>query len=115
MNDTVVTGSEADPIVPVEIRHDVDEISIDGDLEQLYNYIDYRFERPGAHCRARTYLDDIDTVSVFGPFSGQDREDEVDAPEFLEDVLSYLKRRFLVIEVFGDDGPDTVWKHPDFK
>ncbi len=115
MNDTIVHGEEGDPIRPVEIRHDVDEIVFDGETEQLYNYLDYRFEGPKVHCRARTYLDDIDTVSVDGPFAGSDSEDEVDAPEFFDNVLSYLKRRFMMIDAAGEDGYETIWKHPDLK
>ena len=115
MNDKMVIGSEADRIMPAEIRHKVEEIVANGETEQLYNYLDYRFENPGVHCLARTYLDDIDTVSIYGPFEGTDSEDEIDAPEFYDGVLSYLKRRFLVIDAPGDEGYHTIWRHPDFK
>ncbi len=115
MSEITIGRPDSDPILPMEIRHDVDEIIFDGEVEQNYNFLDYRFERQGAHCHARTYLDDVDTVSVNGPFSDRDSEDEIDAPEFFEDVLSYLKRRFLIIDAPGDSGYDTIWKHPDFK
>ena len=114
MIDTMVIGSDADRITPAEIRHNVEEIVANGETEQIYNYLDYRFEKSGVHCRARAYLDDIDTVSIYGPFDGADSEDEIDAPEFYDGVLSYLKRRFLVIDAPGDEGFDTVWQHPDF-
>lgn len=115
MNETMVIGSESDRIKPAEIRHNVEEIVANGETEQIYNYLDYRFEKPGVHCRARTYLDDIDTVSIYGPFDGADSEREIDAPEFYDGVLSYLKRRFLVIDALEDEGYHTIWRHPDIK
>ena len=113
MRETEVRTSEADPIRPVEISHDVDEIIVDGLLEQHYNFLDYHFEKYDAYCHARTYLDDIETVRMFGPYSDRDSEDEVDAPELYREVLAYLKRRFPIIEALGDDGYVTIWRLSD--
>ena len=59
---------EADPILPVRIMHNSEQIW-DGDaLEQNYNYLVYDFETERHRYRARAYLDEIHTVAVYGPF-----------------------------------------------
>ena len=51
-----------DLIVPTQIEHSIDEIWVEGQLEQYYNFLDYHFEQAGAYIRAGTYLDDVRTV-----------------------------------------------------
>jgi len=88
---------EADLIQPVQIEHCIDEIwtgENEDVLEQYYNYIDYHFERDGAYMRARTYLDEIKTVSVFGPFQQRGSIEKVRSPKLAADVHRYLNRRY---------------------
>ena len=90
-----VLGPENDAITPTSIIHSVDEIRSDGEIEQKYNFLDYRFERDGFTARARSYLDDIETVSLLlepqpvGP----------DGERFATDVKAYLAWRFAEVEV----------------
>lgn len=99
---TKLVSDEADPIAPVRIRHQVDEITADsGALEEHYNFIDYDFEQPGAYMRARTYLDEIKSVTVYGPFDKPHSIVAVNAPELEHAVLQYLKRRFRRVKRMG--------------
>jgi hypothetical protein len=110
-----VRGAEADPIRPVRIDHDVDEIYDDGALEQHYNFLVYQFAKAGNTLRARAYLDEIDAISIFGPYRGE-TDERVDDPELLDAVMGYLKRRFRRIDRFDTQGTsayETVWRAPD--
>jgi hypothetical protein len=92
-----VSERVADPIVPTQIEHSVDEVW-DGDrLEQRYNYVDYHFERDGAHCRARSYADDFGEVTLFGLFHGPDGTRTTSDPSLERDVRAYLGKRFLKV------------------
>lgn len=106
---------ETDSITPVEILHNVEEIFIDGRLEQHYNYYIYRFEKYGAFLHARTYYDNNSVVSVYGPFSDRGSLKKTKAPKLYNEVLDYLKRRFMVIDILGTEGYVTIWKQPDFE
>jgi len=100
-----------DPIRPSEVHHEADEIADEhGKLQERYNWIDYHFERDGAYCRARTYLETIGAVAIFGPFAASDHLRPVDAPELREAVMAYLRRRFNEIKELKDHGYETVWK-----
>lgn len=103
-------GSESDPIRPVHIHHEVDEIWDGGNLEQWYNFIDYEFEQDGVFARARVYTDAIDTVALFGPFRGRNTTQEIAAPAFIEAVRGYLKRRFNRIQRLTASGYKTEWE-----
>lgn len=98
-----------DAIHPMSIRHEVDEIVADGELLQRYNYIEYEFKKDGAFCRARSYVDSIGKVAVFGPFISRDDLRPVTAEDFGNSVLDYLKRRFNLIESLGEEGYVTIW------
>jgi len=107
-------GAESDPIHPVRVRHEVDEIWDEGRLEQWYNFFVYEFEQDGLRAWARAYADDIATVSLFGPFRGEGSLDVVAAPAFVEAIVGYLKRRFHRIDRLGhndrDPGYKTIWE-----
>jgi len=109
-----VDEQKPDSIAPLEIEHQVDEVIVDGKLEQQYNHFVYHFENGEAYCWARAYSDHIDEVSIFGPFISCESLDSVDAPEFYNDILEYLKRRFGRIDALGEEGYKTVWQHPNF-
>lgn len=89
-----MTDDATDPITPTEIEHRVDEIWDGSSLEQRYNYLDYHFEIDGAYCRARTYLDDIGTVTLFGPFDHRGSVSKIDRPDLERAVAAYLAKRF---------------------
>ncbi len=105
-----LTSQPDDPIRPTAILHNIDEIDAEETPDVVYNYLVYAFERDGAVCKARTYLDTIEEVSVFGPFAGPDDLRPIEAPGFRADVLSYLKRRFRVIQELREDGYHTIWE-----
>jgi hypothetical protein len=91
---------EEDRIQPVRIEHLIDEVWNDGQLEQYYNFLVYQFERDGAYCHARSYADDFRDVTVYGPFEGQHSIEKVSRPDFENDVVRYLQRRFLNVTPF---------------
>lgn len=83
-----------DPISPSVIEHAVDEDWEDGKQLYRYNYLDYHFEGFGAYCRARSYVDNFREVVIFGPFVSKGDIQSAAAPELLNAVTAYLKRRF---------------------
>lgn len=95
-----------DVISPVSIEHKVDDLFDHGELQRSYNYLDYRFERDGAYIRARAYLYEIESVSIYGPFAISAPHEPVRNDELYRFVLEYLKRRFSVIESLSSDEPD---------
>jgi hypothetical protein len=99
---------DSDSVWPIEIEHKCEEM-FDGDtLEQKYNYIVYHFNRDGRYFWARTYTDEIDSVSVHGPFDRRDTMKEL--PGSLDDaMLSYFKRRFRKIKTLGSEGYVVIW------
>lgn len=98
-------NAEPDELAPVSIEHQVDEIWIEGRLEQRYNFIDYRFVVGEDRYRARTYLDDASEAAVFGPSdaAGQSTGETVDPR-----VLAYLRRRFAVLKRLGASGYEPL-------
>ncbi len=98
-----------DIITPFKIKHDIDYIFNGYNIDIYYNYIDYHFERNGVYCVARAYLDEINSVSIRGIFSGSDRRETAKSREMLEVVCNYLKRRYRKIEVFKDGEYKTIW------
>lgn len=93
----IVERDQIDPITPVGIDHSIDEIWADDRrkvLEQRYNFLDYHFEKEGRYCRARAYLDEPKTVTLYGPFAGRGSIERVADAEFADAVATYLRRRF---------------------
>ena len=93
---------EEDAISPVRITHSSEQIWNDDTLEQSYNYLDYEFETEQHLYRARSYLDEIQTVAVYGPFDklspGPHPTEGVDIDPR---VVAYLRRRYLEITIPG--------------
>lgn len=87
-----------DLIVPTQIEHTIDEIGVEGQLEQYYNFLDYHFEQAGAYLRARAYMDDARVVTLFGPFERRGGTTGVSAPDFEAATIAYLSRRFQKIQ-----------------
>lgn len=89
---------------PYQIEHIVDVVG-DGDAyDMVYNYLIYRFEGYGSYVWARTYLDDIGTVSIYGPFKSADDLTTVESPKLFDSVVDFLGMRFARIEILGPDG-----------
>ena len=94
-------GEEISP----RIEHKVDEIRDErGRLEQLYNYVDYQFERDAVYLRARMYIDKPRVVDLFGPYR-TDGVEAVRAPELEEAARGYLGRRFNKVRSVGTHEP----------
>ncbi|MEO1542643.1 MAG: hypothetical protein AAFR75_01265 [Pseudomonadota bacterium] len=89
---------------PYQIEHLVEIIVSEGQVDQFYNYLVYRFEGHGAYVWARTYLDEIHTVSVFGPFKSADELVPIGSPNLMNGVVEYLKTRFSNLQVLSENG-----------
>ena len=111
-----IMRDEVDPIQPTKVSHHVDEINESGKLAERYNYIIYEFSRDNAYIRARAYFDEIEVVSIYGPFAASDKQTKVSAPALEADVLAYLKRRYQQIDRFTMDEKSepyvTIWRRP---
>jgi len=99
---------DSDSVEPEEIEHKCEEVLVGERLEQRYSYLVYHFICDGRYFWARAYVDDIDTVSVYGPFDGRDTMNHVLGP-LHEGMLSYLMRRFGRIQVLETAGYVTLW------
>ena len=94
MTSSARSDEEGDSILPVRIEHNVDEIW-DGDrLEQRYVYMDYHFDRCGERCRARSYLDDFNRITIISPEIARERTGMYPGSLFDRDIVAYLERRF---------------------
>jgi hypothetical protein len=94
-----------DPILPVWISHNCEELWTGDRLEQGYNYLVYCFETEQHVYEARAYLHNIDTVSIHGPYE----KDAVSSlplksVEIDQRVLAYLRRRYTTITRLGPNG-----------
>jgi hypothetical protein len=87
---------DEDPVTPTSIEHKIDDVyGEDGkQLEQTYNFLDYHFELNGTYLRARAYLDEMQNVTLFGPFEGRGNLRKITAPEAEAAVIAYLSRRY---------------------
>ena len=72
---------DPDSAKPTEIEHKCDEIFDGGTLQQKYNYFVYHFERDGRYFWARTYVEEIGTVSVYEADLRSARRDHPFVPE----------------------------------
>jgi hypothetical protein len=99
---------DRDDVRPTEIEHKCDESFSGDDLEQSYNYMVYHFDCNGVYFWARAYIDEIDTVSVHGPFESRGTMNPV--PGALDQaMLAYFKRRFRQIKAPGNAGYVVIW------
>ncbi|MEM1344299.1 MAG: hypothetical protein AAGI34_06930 [Pseudomonadota bacterium] len=101
-----------DPIAPLRIEHKVegvDPADFTGDPwnAQTYNFLDYHFARDSHTCLARTYLDEIEQVTLF------QMQDSEGGAGFRRDVLAYLHRRFARVLVPDETGDRFVPNIPD--
>jgi hypothetical protein len=99
---------DGDDLKPTNIEHGCEEMFCGEVLEQKYNYILYHFDCRGGYFWARAYLDEIDTVSVHGPFENRETLKHISGA-LDEALLSYLKRRFRRIKTMGSGSYVTIW------
>ena len=101
---------DSDPVDPALIEHRCEEIWSGESLEQVYNYLVYRFDIDGLHYWARAYLDEIDEVSI----TTASADLEGLAPQPMGGpptaMLGYLKRRYRRITVLGPKGYQPIWE-----
>ena len=98
-----------DAILPTRIVHNSEQIWHGNVLEASYNYLDYEFETEQHRYRARTYLDDIHEVAVYGPFHKDSHEPRLaEGIEVDQRVLGYLRRRFAEIKKLGPTGYEPI-------
>jgi len=94
-----------DAILPVRITHKSEQLWNGENLEQNYNYLVYEFETEQHSYRARSYLHDIQTVVVFGPFDkNASTLMPLEGVQVDQRVLDYLRRRYRAIQRFGPEG-----------
>lgn len=82
-----------DDLVPVEIEHRREEMINKGELEASYNYFIYHFDCDGRYFWARSYTDDIDKVTIYGPFTDRTLQRSIGG-ERDPRIAAYLRRRF---------------------
>jgi len=99
-----------DLIVPSKISHEFDEVIVGAVRQEAYNFLVYEFVTEQGFMWARSYLDTISSVSIFGPFVSADDRSEIDAPELYAGVLAYFRPRFSRIERLGERGYEIVWQ-----
>jgi hypothetical protein len=104
-----VRTEEEDSIFPVVIAHKCERIWHGDVLQAEYNYLDYEFETDEHRYRARTYLDTVCEVAVYGPFL-KDTQYVTPAEGVVIDqrILDYLRRRFSVVKKLGPSGYELV-------
>lgn len=98
--ETEIQLLEQDPITPIQIEHRCEELFEGDRLIQIYNYIYYEFETTEHFYWARSYLEENNEVSIFGPFSKDDKRIAVEAP-IDSGVISYFRRRYPILNRLG--------------
>ena len=95
---------DQDPITPTLIEHRCEEIFVGGQLSEHYNYFRYHFAAFGAHCWARSYVDEIHRVTIYGafdgPMNGANPIRPVANQPLIDAVRTYLSRRYRQVDVF---------------
>ena len=102
-----------DVITPREIIHKLDDLTFGDGHGQIYNYLIYKFFDGDRHIWARSYLDDIGEVSIFGPYHSETDLTEVEAAEFFSKVVDYFQRRYFTINRFSaefETGYQQIWR-----
>ncbi len=96
---------DQDALSPTLIEHRCEELFVAGRLDEKYNYIRYHFAAFEAHCWARSYLDENDRVTIYGPFdgpmNGADPIRPIESAALIEAVRAYLARRYRQVDLFG--------------
>ena len=117
MADVRIHDDNVDNIRLTKISHHVDEITVGDRLVERYNYVVYEFENDDGYLWARAYLEEVDKVAIYGPFTNRSQRTKAKAPDFEAAVVEYLKRRFHRIDRFNPDensgdAYETMWSRP---
>ena len=86
----VVDANEANP---VEIEHSCEEIFDADQPSEKYSHLVYHFVANGRYFWARTYIEEISTIALYGPFDGRASTNRLADP-IDEGILSYFRRGF---------------------
>lgn len=89
---------------PYQIEHLVEVIGSDGQIDQIYNYLVYKFQDSSAYVWARAYLDDMGTVSIYGPFKSETDLTPVENSSLAHSVIEYMKMRYPNLQTLGASG-----------
>jgi hypothetical protein len=102
---------DTDPIQPLRVEHKVDEIIIDGQIEQSYNLVIYTFDSPAGALNVRAYLDAAHEAVILPPFRAAPGQPPVIGEDWAtrDAVIGFLARRFLVIKELGPSGYRVIW------
>ncbi len=99
-----VTSTDADNHLPLSIIHARDQVIIDGEVEQDYQFLTYAFASATGTVMARCYLDTFREVSIQTPMVGA---------EIAPDIMAYLQARFESIQQLGGpEGYTRIWTAP---
>jgi hypothetical protein len=110
-SDVTVFEAGRDP-PGVTIEHKRDHIRRGANLEQDYNFLDYRFAAL-PQLRARVYLDEPGRVQVSFEDGRRVRSLAALRRHAGHGAVCYLQKRFRVIEAFhGEAGPRAIWQLP---
>lgn len=93
------TWIEEDAVVPTRISHQCQEMVTDKGHDAYYNFLVYEFVVDGMTYGARAYLDEIGTVSIFGPDTGASSGDDAVGP-IDPRIIAYFRRRYKRIKRF---------------
>lgn len=100
-----------DPIRPLAIAHDCEEVLVGGRRERRENHLDYLFERDGVRLKARANLDTPGVVSIYpANATAPGPTHTVPAPDLREAVIAFLMRRFDEIQELTLTGYQTIWR-----
>jgi hypothetical protein len=93
---------------PIAIEHNRDMMFSGGQLEQDYNFLDYRFAGGEGGISARAYLYGLSEVSLeLGGAAPQTAQEALALVP--EPVLRYLQKRYGTIKVLTRRGHETLW------
>lgn len=84
---------DRDEVGLTAIEHQCEELTAGEEPQQECNCIVYHFERASVYFWARANVDDIETVSIYGPFENRHSMNRI-AGCLDDGVLSYLKAAF---------------------
>lgn len=98
---------DEDEIAPSLVEHRCEELFEGDQLVQIYNYVYYEFHTQDHFYWARSYLDEIEEVSIFGPFGDATRQEELDDPIDTK-IIAYFRRRYALLRQLGEEGYEPI-------
>ncbi len=102
--------SNDDELNPFLVEHRCEGVFEGDEMVQMYNYIYYEIGAADDYYWARAYLDAIEEVSIFGPFSDTTFREKLDNPIDAR-VVSYFRRRYRRLQKLGEQGYESIPTH----